>query len=90
MDDLSDLIPRFDLRGMDLQLDRMDAALHELNHPCRTIPAIQVLGTNGKGSIVSFLESALCAAGLRCGVTCLLYTSPSPRDGLLSRMPSSA
>ena len=24
----------------------------------------------------------------RC--TCLLYTSPSPRDGLLSRMPSSA
>ena len=23
-----------------------------------------------------------------CG--CLLYTSPSPRDGLLSRMPSSA
>ena len=26
---------------------------------------------------------AICA-------TCLLYTSPSPRDGLLSRMPSSA
>ena len=24
------------------------------------------------------------------GVSCLLYTSPSPRDGLLSRMPSSA
>ena len=24
------------------------------------------------------------------GFTCLLYTSPSPRDGLLSRMPSSA
>src|SRR5680860_1250811 len=24
------------------------------------------------------------------GDTCLLYTSPSPRDGLLSRMPSSA
>ena len=24
------------------------------------------------------------------GETCLLYTSPSPRDGLLSRMPSSA
>ena len=23
-------------------------------------------------------------------VSCLLYTSPSPRDGLLSRMPSSA
>ena len=24
------------------------------------------------------------------GMICLLYTSPSPRDGLLSRMPSSA
>ena len=24
------------------------------------------------------------------GGICLLYTSPSPRDGLLSRMPSSA
>ena len=24
------------------------------------------------------------------GQACLLYTSPSPRDGLLSRMPSSA
>ena len=30
-------------------------------------------------------------ASLAAGVqACLLYTSPSPRDGLLSRMPSSA
>src|SRR5680860_123454 len=29
-------------------------------------------------------------AGSRQGAVCLLYTSPSPRDGLLSRMPSSA
>ena len=28
--------------------------------------------------------------GLFGGDACLLYTSPSPRDGLLSRMPSSA
>ena len=28
--------------------------------------------------------------GLRIIYVCLLYTSPSPRDGLLSRMPSSA
>ena len=29
--------------------------------------------------------------GVACSiVSCLLYTSPSPRDGLLSRMPSSA
>ena len=30
------------------------------------------------------------APDLHLGHTCLLYTSPSPRDGLLSRMPSSA
>ena len=29
-------------------------------------------------------------AGHLLGTDCLLYTSPSPRDGLLSRMPSSA
>ena len=28
--------------------------------------------------------------GIEIYYTCLLYTSPSPRDGLLSRMPSSA
>ena len=31
------------------------------------------------------------SSGLFCNpLGCLLYTSPSPRDGLLSRMPSSA
>ena len=35
-----------------------------------------------------FLENMTCYGALFLG--CLLYTSPSPRDGLLSRMPSSA
>ena len=40
------------------------------------------------------LEALFCARALhvllrRC-VSCLLYTSPSPRDATLSRMPSSA
>ena len=39
---LSDLIPRFDLRGMDLQLGRMRLALQALGSPCGDIPAIQV------------------------------------------------
>ena len=34
------------------------------------------------------LEEASTADAL--SIVCLLYTSPSPRDGLLSRMPSSA
>ena len=32
----------------------------------------------------------LIAGGVGETYICLLYTSPSPRDGLLSRMPSSA
>ena len=36
------------------------------------------------------LFAAARAAGIPIFYTCLLYTSPSPRDGLLSRMPSSA
>ena len=36
-------------------------------------------------------ERIVCAIGVGVqGDFCLLYTSPSPRDGLLSRMPSSA
>ena len=34
------------------------------------------------------VDSGFCVRALR--KACLLYTSPSPRDGLLSRMPSSA
>ena len=68
-DDFADLIPRFDLRGMDLQLDRMQAALKAMGSPCESIPAIQVAGTNGKGSIACFLASALQKAGIRTGLT---------------------
>ena len=32
----------------------------------------------------------VCGRYPACDCYCLLYTSPSPRDGLLSRMPSSA
>ena len=37
------------------------------------------------GDIVTFHD-----IGIYENKSCLLYTSPSPRDGLLSRMPSSA
>ena len=37
----------------------------------------------GVGAVVTMVT-------LGKATTCLLYTSPSPRDGLLSRMPSSA
>ena len=42
--------------------------------------------SNSQGRIVD-LEKIKAS---EYGMNCLLYTSPSPRDGLLSRMPSSA
>ena len=46
-----------------------------------------------RGQIL-FQDSPVSTMRKKLGVvpesTCLLYTSPSPRDGLLSRMPSSA
>ena len=42
----------------------------------------------GKSSLINALTGRKGLA--RASNTCLLYTSPSPRDGLLSRMPSSA
>ena len=39
---------------------------------------------------VGKLKPALAAQGMELSKVCLLYTSPSPRDATLSRMPSSA
>ncbi len=59
--------------GVDLGLDRMRAALAALGDPQRALPAaVQIAGTNGKGSTAAMTESILRAAGLRTG----LYTSP--------------
>ena len=35
-------------------------------------------------------DRLLVTTGIRLEIPCLLYTSPSPRDATLSRMPSSA
>ena len=44
-----------------------------------------------KRNKLKFNQLKACAISRGPGsYTCLLYTSPSPRDGLLSRMPSSA
>ena len=72
MDNFSDLIQPFSRRGVDLGLDRLQAALADLGHPERRFAAVQVAGTNGKGSICTLVHQALLAAGVRAG----LYTSP--------------
>ena len=52
----------------------------------------QVIAPNGSEVLVaaSTVEKAIAEQLKYTGNNCLLYTSPSPRDGLLSRMPSSA
>jgi dihydrofolate synthase / folylpolyglutamate synthase len=71
-DNFADLIEPFSRRGVDLGLDRLQAALAELGNPERRFAALQVAGTNGKGSICTLVHQALLAAGIRTG----LYTSP--------------
>ena len=59
-------------KKINLDLTRMRQALLKLDKPCHNIPAIQIVGTNGKGSISAFLENILCQAKINVGVT----TSP--------------
>ena len=47
-------------------------------------------GRGGADLIDVACDPALVALAIEASGGCLLYTSPSPRDGLLSRMPSSA
>lgn len=58
--------------GIKCGLDNPRALLQGLDRPDRAFPAIEIAGTNGKGSTGAFLANALRAAGLRVGWT----TSP--------------
>lgn len=71
-DNFADLIEPFSRRGVELGLDRLQAALAELGNPEQRFAAVQVAGTNGKGSICTLLHQALLASGIHAG----LYTSP--------------
>ena len=71
----SRIVEQLDRRGffhMDLSLDRMHRALTALHLQRAPFVVVQVLGTNGKGSTASFLDSLARAHGLHTG----LYTSP--------------
>ena len=70
--DLGGLLEPFAHRGVSLGLSRLKQALPALGHPEQCFPAVQIAGTNGKGSICTLLAAVLTAAGVRVGV----YTSP--------------
>lgn len=53
-------------------LDRIKILLERLGNPEKSLRFIHVAGTNGKGTVCSFLASVLTTAGYKTG----LYTSP--------------
>ena len=81
---LGELAPQHPVAA-DLRVERNDALnLAEI----RRLNPKAILLSPGPGDPN---QSGVCLDILRdLSPTCLLYTSPSPRDGLLSRMPSSA
>jgi len=64
--------PKYERDNIKLGLSRVEKVLQEMGNPCSNVPAIQIIGTNGKGSIAAFLESILFEAQKNFGVT----TSP--------------
>ena len=64
--------PKYERDNIKLGLSRVKKVLKELGNPCSNVPAIQVIGTNGKGSIAAYLENILFEAKKNFGVT----TSP--------------
>jgi dihydrofolate synthase/folylpolyglutamate synthase len=62
--------------GIHPSLDGIRALTHELGEPQRGFDAIQVAGTNGKGSTARMIAAVLHAAGRRVG----LFTSPNLYD----------
>ena len=59
-------------KEIDLSLDRIKNLCEKLGNPQDEIRCIQVCGTNGKGSTISFLRSILREANIKCNI----YTSP--------------
>jgi len=60
-------------KSIDLSLERLERLLATLGHPEKHLaPVIHLAGTNGKGSVLSYMRTSLEAAG----VTVHSYTSP--------------
>tara|TARA_Y100001970_G_scaffold115590_1_gene144045 strand:- start:2654 stop:3883 length:1230 start_codon:yes stop_codon:yes gene_type:complete len=72
IDNFDFLSPQNESKNIKLGLKRIEKALIKINNPCKKTPAIQIIGTNGKGSITAFLESILSTSNKKIGVT----TSP--------------
>ncbi|MBQ6853511.1 MAG: bifunctional folylpolyglutamate synthase/dihydrofolate synthase, partial [Peptococcaceae bacterium] len=72
-EDAISYIEQLNTRGIALGLERITALLELLGNPQDTLRVIHVAGTNGKGSVCAFIDSALRQAGMRVG----RYISPA-------------
>eukprot|EP00657_Telonema_sp_P-1_P009078 TRINITY_DN3255_c0_g1_i1.p1 TRINITY_DN3255_c0_g1~~TRINITY_DN3255_c0_g1_i1.p1 ORF type:complete len:138 (-),score=39.85 TRINITY_DN3255_c0_g1_i1:119-532(-) len=82
------LINRGNRVAIEGSVDRADVArkvLNDLYRMAQSGQAVDVGEVDGAVRMMEGVEPVLCV-----DTTCLLYTSPSPRDRTRSRMPSSA
>ena len=81
------LVPALASCGFNAQTDQVYQAAVGINDRSGEVDILNALivsGEDGSGTFAGTLVNKDTTND------CLLYTSPSPRDGLLSRMPSSA
>ena len=97
------LIDNYDKLDRDVKED-MRTSLERLHGKMHNILSVTAVDSSSRAEFVSFKQKGCSEYRVRepldlpsiVGISggeyrnCLLYTSPSPRDGLLSRMPSSA
>ena len=78
----ADIVSTAKEHGLELDISNTKAQLLESwkNH----------FSNDDSPSAVDDAAEAMAESAANTSKSCLLYTSPSPRDGLLSRMPSSA
>ena len=93
--DLNHSLDKFQIPGATVAVHINNQSFLETGVGYQNLEQEIPLNADAKFYIYSITKSLLATASLHLvseGLLnlCLLYTSPSPRDGLLSRMPSSA
>jgi len=71
-EDALNYINNLEFFGIKLGLDNMKKLLNQLGNPENKLKFIHIAGTNGKGSVASYLSNILYSSGFKVGT----YTSP--------------
>ena len=78
------------LGSIDSILGASDSKLRQAGLPEKVVTSLRQVDAANIQTDLDWLADASDRSIITRNCACLLYTSPSPRDGLLSRMPSSA